>query len=110
MTQDLYALIAPQGQLTGNGQLRETIAERRSRKGQDVPFWYLCPELVVKFGIADSSCEAVIAKELTSINWLKLRFGGELKPLTIDIDELRQYAMELPPVPFVRDISVHNEN
>ena len=32
----LYVLLAPVGQLTGNGQLRETVKERRNRKGKDV--------------------------------------------------------------------------
>ena len=36
--QALYALLAPSGQLTGNGQLRETVSERRNRKGNDVAF------------------------------------------------------------------------
>ncbi len=104
-----YALIAPLGQLTGNGQLRETISERRNRKGDDVAFWYLSPELTVEFGIEPSSLmEAVVADEITAINWLKLRFGGEIKEFTLDIDELRQNAMELPPPPVVKDISVHN--
>ena len=44
-----YVLIAPIGQLCGNGQLRETISERRNRKGDDVPFWYLSPALLKRF-------------------------------------------------------------
>ena len=104
----LFALVAPKGQLTGNGQLRETISERRNRKGNDVHFWYLSPELVVKFAIGNLSDEAVVAEELTAINWVKLRFGGELKNIKLEIDQLRQYAMELPPKPFIKDISVHN--
>ena len=106
---DLYALIAPVGQLTGNGQLRETISERRNRKGEDVPFWYISSDLATKLGISDkSSVEAVIADELTAINWLQLRFGGEIKPVNLDVEKLRQYAMELPPIPFIKDISDHN--
>ena len=105
----LYALIAPVGQLTGNGQLRETISERRKRKGEDVAFWYLSPELTEKFGIEETSLkEAVIADEITAVNWLQLRFGGEIKELALDIEELRQSAMDLPPSPVVKDISVHN--
>ena len=104
--QALYVLLAPVGQLTGNGQLRETLSERRSRKGADVPFWYLSSELVEKFELAGKGLEAVVAKELTAINWVKLRFGGERITANLDIDELRQYASELPPAPSVRDISV----
>jgi len=104
----LFALVAPVGHLTGNGQLRETISERRNRKGNDVPFWYLPPELVLKFGLGDRTEEIVVAEEITAINWLQLRFGGEVKNIHLEIEKLRQYAMELPPKPFVRDISVHN--
>ena len=66
-------------------------------------------ELHEKFGIEETSLkEAVVADEITAINWLKLRFGGEIKECTLDVAELRQNAMELPPPPVVKDISVHN--
>ncbi|ABX08852.1 Hypothetical protein P9211_09211 [Prochlorococcus marinus str. MIT 9211] len=105
---DLYALLAPIGQLTGNGQLRETVSERRNRKGEDVAFWYLSPELVKKFKLSESTQEAVIADDPTAIDWVRLRFGGEVKTIKLDINQLRQNAMELPPGPTVRDISVFN--
>ncbi len=98
-------LVAPVGQLSANGQLRETIQERRNRKGEDVPFWYISPELTNKFNIPGSNVEAVVAQDITAIDWLKLRFGGESSQLSIDSDLLRQYAQDLPPAPFVRDIS-----
>ncbi len=104
--QALYVLTAPAGQLTGNGQLRETIKERRSRKGEDVPFWYLSPELVEKFNLSTSEYEAVVAEDLTAINWLKLRFGGESRLIQIDLDQLREEAIDLPPPPSVRDIGI----
>ena len=47
----LYVLLAPIGQLTGNGQLRETVKEPRKKKGEEVSFWYLSPELVQKFNL-----------------------------------------------------------
>ncbi len=105
---ELFALVAPVGQLTGNGQLRETISERRNRKGEDVPFWYLNQKLTNQLGISEGSNESVIASESTAINWLKMRFGGNIKIVKLQIDELRQSAMELPPPPFIKDISVHN--
>ena len=74
---ELYVLLAAAGQLSGNGQLRETVKERRSRNGQDVPFWYLSPELVQKFNLPGNAVEAVVAEDETAINWLQLRFGGE---------------------------------
>ena len=67
----VYVLVAPSGQLTGHGQLRETIRERRNRKGQDVSFWYLSQELVQKLDLFSEGYEAVIADEITAINWLK---------------------------------------
>ena len=103
--QALYVVLAPLGQLSGNGQLRETVKEQRHRKGENVCFWYLSPDLVKKFDLSDEVLEGIVAEELTAINWLKLRFGGESFPVQIDVDQLREYAMELPPEPNVRDIS-----
>ena len=101
----LYVLLAPLGQLSGNGQLRETVRERRNRKGDDVAFWYLSPELVQKFKLPGAAMEGVVAEDLTAINWLKLRFGGESSTAQLDLDELREYATALPPAPIARDIS-----
>ena len=102
----LYVLLAPAGQLSGNGQLRETVSERRNRQGDDVAFWYLSPELVKRFDLPCSGYEGVVAEEITAINWLKLRFGGESRNIQLDIDKLREHAKGLPPGPNVRDISV----
>ncbi len=101
----LYVLIAPIGQLTGNGQLRETVKERRNRKGVDVPFWYLTPDLVEKYNLSSNDCEAVVADQETAINWLKLRFGGKSLTAELDLDLLRREAMDLPPGETPRDIS-----
>ncbi len=101
----LHVLLAPTGQLSGNGQLRETVRERRNRKGEDVPFWYLSPALVKSFNISDDDVEAVVALELTAINWLKLRFGGKYIKAELDINQLRDQANGLPPGPTERDIS-----
>ncbi len=102
---DLYVVLAPAGQLSGNGQLRETVRERRNRKGDDIAFWYLSPELAKKFDLPGTNVEAVVAEDLTAINWLKLRFGGETVSLKFDLDQLRELANSLPPKPVVRDIS-----
>ncbi len=102
---DFYVLLAPVGQLSGNGQLRETVEERRKKQGSDVPFWYLSPALVKKFQLSDSVLEAVVAEELTAINWLKLRFGGERNQVQLNLDDLREHASGLPPGPTHRDIS-----
>ena len=103
--QPLYVLLAPLGQLSGNGQLRETVQERRKRKGEDVPFWYLSPDLVMKLDLPGSGQEAVVAEDLAAINWLKLRFGGESYTFHLDLDQLREQATALPPPPIFRDIS-----
>ncbi len=103
----VYVLLAPIGQLSGNGQLRETVEERRNRQGQDVAFWYLSPSLVEKFDLSLSGgvMEGVVAEERTAINWLKLRFGGESRSVQIDLDQLRELANDLPPAPQFKDIS-----
>ncbi len=110
MSETLYALLAPVGQLSGNGQLRETVLERRKRKGDDVPFWYLSPELVEKFELPGQDVEAVVAAESTSINWLKLRFGGESCTAQLDVNQLHEHAKALPPGPINRDIGVVGSN
>ncbi len=102
----VYVLLAPVGQLSGHGQLRETVKERRNRLGDEVSFWYLSPSLVEKFDLSGSAMEGVVAEELTAINWLKMRFGGESFNVQIDLDALRESATALPPPPTVRDISV----
>ena len=101
----VYALVAPRGQLSGNGQLRETVSERRSRLGEDVAFWYLPPPLVEKYNLSGSVMEGVIPEDRTAINWLQLRFGGQSSTIQVDLEELRECASGLPPAPIVRDIS-----
>ncbi len=102
---ELYVLLAPIGQLSGNGQLRETVQERRNRKGEDTYFWYLSPDLVRKFELAGAGYEGVVAEELTAINGVKLRFGGDRTRVRLDLDQLRKEANALPPGPIIRDIS-----
>ncbi len=103
-----YVLIAPVGQLCGNGQLRETITERRNRKGHDEPFWYLSQALATKFKIPGDNIEAVVAEEKTAINWLQLRFGGKISIQEFDREELKKEAYELPPEANTKDISTSN--
>ena len=100
-----YVLIAPVGQLCGNGQLRETISERRNRKGANVAFWYLSEDLVSKFNIPGNNKEAVVAEEKTAVNWLQLRFGGKLLTKKFDRELLKNEASDLPPKANVKDIS-----
>ena len=102
----LSVLLAPTGQLSSDGQLRESIEERRDRKGEASPIWYLNPDLVKKFELSDKRLEAVVAKDPEAIIWLKLRFGGTSCIALIDIDQLMEHASDLPPAPKNRDLSL----
>ena len=105
-TKTLNILLAPEGQLQGNGQLRESFHERRDRRGADYPMWYLNSSLVSKFNITEKEgYEAVVAEDATTIAWLKLRFGGEKLRKELNIDELWEHASLPPDPPERRDIS-----
>jgi len=105
-TKALNVLIAPEGQLQGNGQLRESFHERRDRRGADYPMWYLNSSLVSKFNITEKEgYEAVVAEDATTIAWLKLRFGGEKLSKELNIDELWEHASLPPDPPERRDIT-----
>ena len=106
-TKALNVLIAPEGQLQGNGQLRESFYERRDRRGEDYPMWYLNSSLVSKFNITEKEgYEAVVAEDATTIAWLKLRFGGEKLSKELNIDELWQHASLPPEPPEIKDIAI----
>ena len=105
--EDLHVLFAPAGQLCGNGQLRESIHERRERKGADYPMWYLSPDLVQKFQLHENpNFEAVVAKDSSAIAWLRLRFGGERKSASLEISQLWEYASSPPDPDIRRDIGL----
>ncbi len=105
-TKALNVLLAPEGQLQGNGQLRESFHERRDRKGSDYPMWFLDSALVIKFNISDKEgYEAVVAEESSTIAWLKLRFGGEKLTKTLNVEELWEHASLPPEPPEIKDIS-----
>ncbi len=104
-TKTLNVLLAPEGQLQGNGQLRESFHERRDRKGADYPMWYLNSSLVIKFNITEKEgYEAVVAEDSSTIAWLKLRFGGERLTKILDIEELWQDASQPPEPPERKEI------
>jgi hypothetical protein len=110
-------LLAPLGQLSGDGQLRELIAERRERKGPDVELWYLEPDLVVELGLlqvltppprekqatsqpgqrSGELIEAIVAGDSAVITWLQLRFGGTTGTVTLTPSLLHERAGSLPP-------------
>ena len=106
-TKELIILLAPEGQLQGNGQLRESFNERRERRGANYPMWFLNSSLVSKFNITEKDgYEAVVAEDETTIAWLKLRFGGEKLSKTLNIDQLWEYASLPPEPPEIKDISI----
>ena len=106
-SKSLIVLLAPEGQLKGNGQLRESFHERRDRRGADYPMWYLNSSLVSKFNITEKEgYEAVVAEDATTIAWLKLRFGGEKLSKELNIDELWEHASLPPEPPEIKDIAI----
>ena len=106
-TKPLNVLLAPNGQLSGHGQLRESMSERRTRMGDDYPMWYLSSTLVQQFNVsADKGMEAVIAEEKSTIAWLQLRFGGKRFTKSLDPDELWEKANSLPEPAEKIDISI----
>jgi hypothetical protein len=97
---DLALLLAPPGQLSGDGQLRELMQERRDRLGPDVELWYLPTALVQKLGLNGDRRdlrEAVVAGEASVITWLQLRFGGERATALLSPARLHGQAADLPP-------------
>lgn len=102
-------LLAPTGQFSGDGQLRELMRERRSRASQ---IWYLPPALLEQLGLASAgpegpSLEGLVTDDPSVQVWLQLRFGGrsastaELNTLTGQLQRswLEQQAGALPPAP-----------
>ena len=109
--QTVSVLVAPYGQLSGDGQLRESFSERRDRRGKDYPMWYLSPELVKEFELSNKdNYEAVVAEETLAIAWLKLRFGGERSEKALDLDKLWEIASDPPPAPERRDIGLNRNH
>jgi len=81
--QPLHVLLAPAGDLSGDGQLRELISERRERQGGTGAIWYLPPHLVADLGLGKGlglgeGLEGVVAAAPSVFTWLQLRFGGRL--------------------------------
>lgn len=71
----MHVLLAPAPQLSGDGQLRELIQERRERSVGTSAIWYLPPELVEAQGLGQG-LEAVVTPTAAVCTWLQLRFGG----------------------------------
>jgi hypothetical protein len=93
----LGLLLGPQGQLSGDGQLRELIQEQRERKGAEAAIWYLPPDLVRQLGLGTAEEEAVASADAATLTWLQLRFGGAVRPCNLRPEDLAQQAAALPP-------------
>ncbi|NQV09649.1 MAG: hypothetical protein HQ527_00525 [Cyanobacteria bacterium] len=99
----LPLLLAPGGQLSGDGQLRELIAERRERQGDHVELWHLSPLVLAALlpeltaGQERAGQEAVVAGDPAVITWLQLRFGGSMHTALLDPQQLHNQAGGLPP-------------
>lgn len=109
----LSFLVAPLGQLSGDGQLRELIEERRQRKGADLELWYLGPDLVEELHLAEAfrhppakdqgrtqpqePIESIVAGDAAVITWLQLRFGGCAGSLALPAGWLQERAGARPP-------------
>ncbi|MEB3354322.1 MAG: hypothetical protein VKM34_08820 [Cyanobacteriota bacterium] len=96
--QSLGMLLASAGQLSGDGQLRELIAERRERQGGTGPIWYFQSALVAALGLGQGE-EAVVTTSPAVLTWLQLRFGGRIASVVIPTDWLGAEAQALPPAP-----------
>ena len=82
-------LLAPAGQLSGDGQLRELMLERRNRTGDvatpSSAIWFLPQELLRQLelklggelGSANQDAQEGLLTEDPAVHvWLQLRFGG----------------------------------
>lgn len=94
--QQWHVLLAPAGDLSGDGQLRELISERRERQGGTGAIWYLPPPLVAGLGLGEG-LEAVVTPTASVLTWLQLRFGGHPSQAPLTIAWLDAEAGALPP-------------
>ena len=94
----LPVLLAPHGQLSADGQLRELIAERRGCHHGTGSIWYLQPDQVAALGLGQGwDEEAVVTTSAAVLTWLQLRFGGCAATVSIPTDWLEAEARALPP-------------
>jgi hypothetical protein len=98
----LQLLVAPCRQLSGDGQLRELMQERRRHLGSaSGGLWYLPQALTTELPLpGDVACEALAIADPSAAVWLQLRFGGSLRSVSLSSAWLHDKALELPaPAP-----------
>ena len=98
----LQLLLAPCGQLSGDGQLRELMQERRRHVGNaSGGLWYLPPALAAELPLpGEVAYEALAIADPSAAVWLQLRFGGTLRSASLSSAWLHEKALELPaPAP-----------
>jgi len=92
----LQLLIAASGGLSGDGQLRELMQERRRHlHSPSGGLWYLPPGQMRKLGQPDG-VEGLVIQEAGAAIWLQLRFGGELRSIALGGAALDRQALGLP--------------
>jgi len=89
----LHLLLAPLGQLSGDGLLRELIAERRDRRGTGVEIWCLPPPALTSL-LPDlpTGQDGVVVGDPVAITWLQLRIGGAVSTAALDPEWLQAQA------------------
>ena len=105
----LQLLVAPFPALSGDGQLRELMLERRRHQAiGEAGLWYCPPNLSSMLGVVGrrsgieqpGQAEAIAILEPSVAVWLQLRFGGALRPMQLSSAWLRTEAIDLPsPAP-----------
>jgi hypothetical protein len=103
---DVQLLLAPSRQLSGDGQLRELMQERRRHLGDGSGgLWYLSPQRLIELShiglqLGSGDTEALAIREPPVAEWLRLRFGGRLQSISLSSAWLMGEALELPaPAP-----------
>ena len=106
----LHLLLAPSGQLSSDGQLRELMGEHRRHAaaggdgeggedsgGEDGGGLWFLPEALCRQHFGLERMEGLVARASSTAIWLQLRFGGQLQTINLPSDWLCAKAMALPP-------------
>lgn len=97
----LHLLLNANAQLSGDGQLRELIQERRQHHGcRHGGLWFLPPSLLIELGLGTAQLEGLVIADPKAATWLQLRFGGDLRQVNVSTRWLNSQAQALPaPAP-----------